>query len=153
MPVISICICTLLLLGNVCLYGQTTSETQPLLILSDLNHSDGQSGKIQIEQPAQAKELLEKHVANNKLKKGIPGYRIRIFSQSGQTARQKATETRAAFMQAFPNIEADMIYEEPYFKIVVGNFRTRTQMYQALKRISARFPNAFPINEMIKIPD
>ncbi len=121
------------------------------LIYSELEQTDGATGKIELIQPAQVVNLLKLQIANNKLQKGIQGYRIRIFSQSGQTARQKANDTRSAFMKSFPETEAYMEYNDPNFQILVGDFRTKTEALHQYKKIAKLFPNAFIVSEMIKI--
>ncbi len=121
-------------------------------ILVDLAQTDGQGGQIELVQPVQVENLLKMQIANNKLQKGIPGYRIRIFSQSGQTARQKANDTRSAFMKSFPETEAYLEYNTPNFQILVGDYRTKNEALRQYKQITKMFPNAFIVSEMINIP-
>jgi len=127
------------------------TETAKPQILTILAQNDGQSGQIEIIQPVQIDNLLKLQIANNRMQKGIPGYRIRIFSQSGQTARQKADETRGYFMRSFPDIDAYMEYQAPNFQILVGNFRTRNEALRERKKIEKLFPGAFIVSEIIDI--
>ncbi len=122
------------------------------LIYSSLEQMDASMGKVEIIQPVQVENLLKMQIANDKQQNGIPGYRVRIFSQSGQTARQKANDTRAAFMRSFPQTEAYLEYNDPNFQIVVGNYRTKTEAMNQYKQIAKMFPNAFIVSEIIKIP-
>ena len=128
--------------------AQETVDAQPQILIN-LAQTDGQSGHIQIIQPEQAENLLKWQIANNLLQKGIPGYRVHIFSQTGQTARQKADETRRNFMRSFPDIEAYMQYQAPNFKIIVGDFRTKNEALREKKKIEKIFPGAFIISTTI----
>jgi len=130
--------------------AQNTENAKPQ-ILTTLAQDDGQSGHIEIIQPAQVENLLKMQIANNRLQKGIPGYRIQIFSDSRQTARQKAEETRGSFMRNFPDTEAYMKYLAPNFQISVGDFRTKNEALRAIKKIEKHFPRAFIVSEIIDI--
>jgi len=130
--------------------AQETETVKPQ-ILTILAQNDGQSGQIEIIQPVQIENLLKLQIANNRMQKGIPGYRIRIFSQSGQTARQKAGEIRGNFMSSFPDIDAYMEYQAPNFQILVGDFRTRNEALRNMKKIEKQFPGAFIVSEIIDI--
>jgi len=120
-------------------------------ILVNLEQNDDQTGKIEIIQPGQVENLLKLQIANNRLQKGIPGYRIRIFSQSGQTARQKAEDTRRNFMRNFPEMETYLDYPAPNWQVLVGDFRTKNEALRAQKKIEKMFPGAFIVNDIIQI--
>ena len=120
-------------------------------ILVNLEQNDRQSGRIEIIQPEQVENLLKLQIANNRLQKGIPGYRIHIFSRSGQTARQKAEDTRRDFMKNFPDMDAYLEYQEPNFQIVVGNFRTKNEALRERKKIERMFLGAFIVSDIIQI--
>ena len=143
-----VCICFFFLLHIAAVSGQSIEKPQ---ILNSLAVQDTQSGRVELVQPAQIENLLKLHIANNKLQKGIQGYRIRIFSQSGQTARQKAENTKVLFMKSFPGMNASMEYNDPNFQILVGSFRTYTEAYHEKKKVEKVFPVAFIVSEIIEI--
>ncbi len=131
--------------------AQETDVAKPQ-ILVNLAQNDGQNGQIEIIQPVQVENLLKLQIANNRLQKGIPGYRIQIFSDTGQTAKKKAEETRMTFMKSFPEQDALLEYNTPNFQIFVGNFRTKNEALHELKKIEKMFPRAFIVSEIINIP-
>ena len=129
------------------MFAQTAELAKPQILMRlEL------SGHIEIVQNEQIESLLRMNIANNRQQKGIPGYRISIFSQSGQTARGEAERTRATFMRSFPQIEAYQEYNSPNFQIFVGNFRTKNEALRELKKIERHFPRAFIVNATIQIP-
>ena len=130
--------------------AQEKDQVKPK-ILTNLA-DDSQGGQLEIIQPAQIEKLLNMQISNNQLQKGIPGYRIQIFSQSGQTARQKSDEARMNFMKNFPNIEAYQEYNTPDWQILVGDFRTKNEALREKKNIEKMFPRAFIVSEIINIP-
>ena len=130
--------------------AQEKDQAKPKILT---NLADGnQGGQIEIIQPAQVEKLLKMQISNNQLQKGIHGYRIQIFSQSGQTARQKSDEARMNFMRSFPELEAYQDYNAPYWRIFVGDFRTKSEALREKKQIEKMFPRAFIVSEIINIP-
>ena len=120
-------------------------------ILVNLARNDGFSGQIELVQPPRMENLLMMQIYNNRQQEGIPGFRVRIFSQSGQAARQNANDTRANFMRRFPEIEAYQEYNNPNFQIFVGDFRTKNEALREMKRIERVFPGAFIAPTIINI--
>jgi hypothetical protein len=131
-------------------FAQETELPKPLILIS-LEQTDGQSGKIEIIQPVQVENLMKMQIANNRQQKGIPGYRIQIFSDSKQTARQNASDTQRNFMGYFPDIETYLKYNAPNFQIFVGDFRTKNEALREKKRIEKLFPRAFIVSDLIDI--
>jgi hypothetical protein len=116
-------------------------------ILNDLEKNNN----IEVIQPAQIEQLLSMQIANNYMQKGIQGYRIRIFSQSGQVARQKSATIKSSFPEHFPEMNAYLTYTEPNYQIFVGDFRTKTEALYYLKLIARKYPSAFIVKSLIKI--
>ncbi len=103
-------------------------------------------------QDSRLEELLKRHAFINSEKEGIPGYRIRIFSESGHEARNNATNARAEFYEKYPDIEAHLVYDEPNFKVYVGDFRTKSQALKVLSEIDKDYPRAFIVSTYIDPP-
>jgi hypothetical protein len=109
-------------------------------------------GETRVFQDKRIEEMVRRHTENNKKIKGVPGYRIRVFSASDQGARSRANSVRGEFLNAFPGIEPYIIYDAPDWKIYVGDFRTRTEALRVYKRVASRYPDAFIINDNIRYP-
>ena len=73
-----------------------------------------------------------------------------IFSGSCPSARGEASSARARFMKLF-KLPTYMFYENPYFKVTVGNFRTSEEAQAKLERIRKQFPKAFIVHETISV--
>ena len=110
-------------------------------------------GRITFTQEDSIHNLVLKHIAKNKQKKGIPGYRIRIYSNLGTEARRESQEVRVKFYEEFPEIPVYREYDSPYFKVYVGDFRTKIEAIKSLKKISRYFPDAFVVPDQINYPD
>ena len=89
-------------------------------------------------------------VFNSKVR-GVPGYRIRIFSESGVGAKEQQQRVRASFLSEFPEIDAYYSYDEPYFKVYVGDCRTRSEALKLYDLIKKEFPNPIIREDYINI--
>ena len=89
-------------------------------------------------------------VVNSKVR-GVPGYRIRIFSESGVGAKEEQQRIRASFLSEFPEIDAYYMYDEPYFKVYVGDCRTRSEALKLYDLIKKEFPNPIIREDYINI--
>lgn len=80
-------------------------------------------------------QMVEKHVELNSRVKTIPGYRVQIASFSGVNAKTSAFNLRDQFMTDYPLTQAYIVFDEPNFKVKVGDFRTRLEAYAFLQEI------------------
>lgn len=92
-----------------------------------------------------------KLLVKNSTVKGVPGFRIRIFSESGLGAKEEQQRVRARFLSFYPDIDAYYKYDEPYFKVYVGDCRTRSEALKLYDRIKKRFPNPILVEDYINI--
>lgn len=79
----------------------------------------------------------------------VKGYRIQIMAFTGINSRSTAESERSLFGSRYPEIPAYISYNEPYFKIRVGNFLTRLEAYKALLEIQESYPGAYVIPDKI----
>ena len=129
--------------------GQDTLKTD---IFSKLQRNQRNQGEILISQDIRVNELIVNHIEQNKRKGGIPGYSIRIYSNLGNTARVESQSTKARFYELFPEIPIYREYDSPYFKVYVGDFRTKIDALADFKRIKRHFPSAFIVPYKINYP-
>jgi hypothetical protein len=52
----------------------------------------------------------------------------------------------------YHDVVAYRSYANPYFKVTVGDFRTKSEAYRLLERIRHEFPSAFVVKESISFP-
>ena len=116
------------------------------------NAQNQSEGKKEVVQDSKVDELLEKHIKVNEVANTIPGFRINIFFQSGNNSKNNANQAKAAFIAKYPNIEAYVVFDEPNFKVKVGDFRTRMEARGFVEKIKADFPDAFVIKDYIFFP-
>ncbi len=84
---------------------------------------------------------------------GVNGYRIVIFMGNSQTARRDAVTAQENFATLFPQEQSYLTYENPYFKVAVGNCTTQEEAMILLGRLRGTFPKAFIMRENINISE
>lgn len=102
-------------------------------------HRDRQ-GVIEIVGDTRVSRLVEKHVAFNEAVITTPGFRIQIGSLSGSNSKQQAFAMKDRFKTSYPNTEVYIVFDEPNFKIKVGDFRTRLEAFAFLQEIKGTYP-------------
>lgn len=107
------------------------------------------SGKITYIQSGKIDELLTRKISLNEKKDGkIKGFRVQIHFGSD---RDKSKEIKSKFMQKFNDVGAYEKYEQPNFKIRVGDFRTRLEAYKFLQQVNSEFPSSFIVQDEIEV--
>lgn len=142
---------TLFIFSLLLLFSSRELSSQTISV-NRLSQEQNPEGRLVVNQDERINELVDRHISINKAREGIPGYRIRIFSESGHGARPKATDVRAKFFNNYPDIETYLVYDAPNFKVYVGDFRTRSEALKTQRKISRDYPYSFIISDRINFP-
>lgn len=67
-----------------------------------------------------------------------PGFRIMVISTND---RNQAIAVKTTLMREFPDQKTYLMYQSPYFKIHIGNFRTRKDADALRRQIMEIYPN------------
>lgn len=96
--------------------------------------------------------LIYLHKKINSMDSLIPGYRVQIFFESGNFSKSKALETAEEFSKKYPEMRYYLSFDEPYYRIRVGDFRTLIEAKGFLDRIIYTYPSAFEVKDRIYFP-
>ena len=111
----------------------------------------GDEADVKINQSSEVLGSMRQHIASNS-RRTLTGYRVRIFFDNKQSARTESEKTLKQFRSLYPEVAAYHIYANPYFKVTVGDFRTKSEAMALLTRIKGAFPSAFVVKENIEYP-
>jgi hypothetical protein len=117
------------------------------LVPAGKTQSKGDTGKIEVNEDARVKEMMQKYVDSRNGK--IKGYRVQIHFG---TEKNKAKEIKSKFLAKYPDVKVYDMFEPPYFKVRAGDFRTKLEAYKFLKEIQEDFPGSFIIADEIELP-
>lgn len=94
-------------------------------------------------------QLLAKKLELDKSKPSIQGYRVQLYYGGN---RAEALELKSKFASLYPDIETYLIYQQPYFRLRAGNYRTRMEAYKLFRKVEKEFPSVFIVNDEIAFP-
>lgn len=96
---------------------------------------------------ANIQTLINKKKQYHQLTNGMyDGYRIKIFFD---VDRSKMEKIKSDFQSKYPDIPIYDDYAQPNFILTIGDFQTKTEAHEVLKKIQPDFPNAFIIKTKI----
>ena len=118
------------------------------------------SGKLTITQDPALDTLIGRYIMANKNLEdrngytGVEGFRIQIYNSSDRNAKTESAKVRQEFMNQFPDVVSYLLFAEPaWYKVRVGNFRSRTEATRLFLIVSKKFPNADLVPDIINLPD
>ncbi len=109
-------------------------------------------GSVVYHQSNAISSLLEKKIAVNIARPMVKGFRIQIYSVSGVNSTDKVNKQKAEFLINNPNSSIYIVYSEPYFKLRIGDFRTKLEALAYLQSINKEYPFAFIVTDNINYP-
>lgn len=103
-------------------------------------------GRVQMT-PAVENQLQKQVEAN--ASRQVNGYRLRIYFDNKQAARRESEAVAIEFLIRYPQVPVYRSYVNPYFKVTVGDFRTKSDALQFMEKIRSAYPAAFLVRESI----
>ena len=107
-----------------------------------------QRDNVSYHQDAKVSELTDLYKAYNRKNDLAEGYRIQI---SFVNERQQAYDNKSKLYKEFPNERCYVEYEQPYYKLRIGDYATKLEAYDRLRSILAKYPGAFVVKDRVKI--
>jgi hypothetical protein len=124
------------------------------------------AGKLNIIQDPALDTLLNRYILGYKNLEernggysGMEGWRIQIFNSSNRNAKEESSKVNLEFLSKFPESQYPELksytqFSQPaYYKVRVGDFRTRTEATKLFLLISKAFPDAYIVPDRINFPD
>jgi len=90
--------------------------------------------------------LVGKYEHLLKAKNGVDGWRVQL---KFKVKEAEILQLKLKFIRLYPNIPVLLEYEEPYYRIRVGNCRSKLEAIKIKHQIRKYFPNAYPVPEII----
>ena len=107
--------------------------------------------EVTLNQPQEMDQAYARYIQANGERK-MNGYRIRLFFSNKQSARTESEELEKEFQLQFPQIPTYRSYTNPFFKVVVGDYRTKSDAIRELNKILPLYPKAIVVKENIWFP-
>ena len=123
-----------------------------LLCLLSLCSFSQNEGYVILEQDQRIEQLIQRQRDIHAADSTIDGFRIQIFMESGNDAVEMATVTMEEFKEKYPEIPIYLVFGQPYYRLRVGDFRTRLEAEKAFQKLSREYKKAFVTSDRIQLP-
>ena len=91
-------------------------------------------------------KLIDKYKLSLIKRGGVEGWRVQIKFTS---KREDILPYQVKFARLYPEVPAIISFESPYYKLTIGNFRTRNEALKISHLIKRQFPGAYPVAAII----
>ena len=133
------------------IFLHTHAQLTGTRLIRDIQYSPA-PGNINIVQSRDIIKLIDKHLYEESKNKGITGYRIRIYANSGKQAYNEGPKVQAEFAARYSSVKTYYIFDSPFYLLYVGDFRTHSEAMKFLKQIERVYPDAFIVRSKINYP-
>lgn len=123
-----------------------------LICVFSLSCFSQNEGFLTLEQDQRIEQLIQKQREIHANDSTIDGFRIQIFMESGNDAVEKANAAMAEFQLKYPDIPIYLVFGQPYYRLRVGDFRTRLEAEKAHRLLVKEYKKAFVTSDRIQLP-
>lgn len=90
---------------------------------------------------------IEAHAMIEKKKPFFEGFRIQIYSGNN---KEEANKVKAEFYTKFPNMRCYLTYQQPYYKLRVGDYENQESAKADAKRLVRTYPSSFLVPDQVR---
>jgi len=109
------------------------------------------NAQVFINEDAKLQSVINNHRNRNENRKEIRGWRIRVYMGSGRNARDEANAVKSKIRNRYNEVEPHLVHHSPYFKVLVGDFRTRIEAESFRKKLKREYPNCYVVESEVLI--
>lgn len=131
-------------------------HTQASIFKELLNNQNG--GKIQLFQDQRLYRIISSKTNGGMALEvtEIQGYRVQVFSSNApKTAKAEAFQIEKEMQALFPDIPTYVLYNPPFWKVRLGNFRNQEESNLLRQEIINKFPtiqgDVYIVRDLIQI--
>jgi hypothetical protein len=118
----------------------------PFLSVAQTDTTLSENGSITSINEKGIDALVSKYENILKAKNGVEGWRVQIMFK---TKKEEIQQLKITFIKLYPKIPAYLEYDAPYYRVRVGNCRTKLEAIKIQRQISKNFPGAYAVPEII----
>ena len=105
--------------------------------------------KNNIKTPPYLDSLVQKNIEKHKAEQTRDGYRVQLFSG---TERINANNLRNKFKIDYPEVPIYLIYQQPYYKLRVGDFRNKIEAQQFYLKLAPDYEQLLIVPDKVNLP-
>ena len=103
---------------------------------------------ITINQDPKVASLMNQYKDYNQRKEFTDGYRIQLMYTD---VRDEVYKSKSKTYGEFPDLPSYVEYEQPYYKLRIGDFSTRLEATYYLQKVISVYSGAFIVKDKIRV--
>ena len=133
-------------------YHEDLSVHRPKVKLVDSSRVEQPQEKKDVapthHQTAQIDQKIEGIASKNAASRTAPGFTIQVYSG---TSREEASQAKAKVYKILPDSRPETKYEQPIYRVRVGEFGDRLEAQNVYAKLNKEFPGAIVIPSRIRL--
>ncbi len=137
-----------------------TYHNRPLIFDAILSTPDTCNPMVVIHQDPRIEDMIQGKIQGRQERctAHIQGYRVQVYSSNTQkTAKSEAFKVEKKILQDFPDINVYVLYQPPFWKVRLGNFRTQEEAGILRDDLLKTYPNMqgdiYIVKDMIEVAE
>ena len=122
--------------------------TLPFILVAQTDTTVNENNEITSVNEQGIDALVHKYENILKAKNGVEGWRVQLLFKD---KKKVIMQLKNNFINLYPEIPIYLKHEAPFYKLRVGNFRTKLEAIKIKHQISKNFPGAYPVPEIINL--
>jgi hypothetical protein len=114
--------------------------------------SIGKDSLLHVTRDPRIDKLVQAHIKQNQKSPRIEGYRVQVYSGSGNEARQQANDIRRQLIASNPEMPTHLVYQPPNFKVRIGDCRSEFEAIRLKRELAFHYPQGFVVRDIIELP-
>ena len=125
-----------------------------IFVFSETASAQSDSGNVMVYKDPRLGLLVRKQAQINEettrnSRRTMSGFRIQIVNS---TDRNVAIDAKTKVYQLYPELKAYLLFQSPYYRIKVGNFKTRSEAETYMKSLQRNFSGSiFILKDIIEV--
>lgn len=99
--------------------------------------------EVQLNEDPKVTQVMKAWINTNRTQPGMEGWRVQIMAS---TDRIQVEQGRSKFRNEYPDVVANWIQEQPYYKLRVGAFRNKQEALAFISQLTG-WPGAYPAKD------
>lgn len=143
-----------------------TAQTghRPASIFDELESTGAGTGTVRVYQDPALRQLVGRYLSGNGIERNdsltylkMQGFRAQVFSGNNQRkSKEEAIRKEKMIKELYPDLPTYVTYTAPFWKLRVGDFRSREEAYSLIRDLKETFPSfakeMYIVKDEVKIP-
>lgn len=147
-----------------CLTALAQTDQTPATIFDELDKPGLGKGTVEIYQDPAIRQMVGKHLSGENIERNnhqvflkMQGFRAQVFSGNNQRkSKEEAARKERLIKEMYPDLPTYITYTAPFWKLRVGDFRSREEAYSLMRELKDAFPSfakeMYIVKDEVKIP-